>query len=576
MHTNTYLIEKVLRGHIAITILMTLTATLSMVINGLVVGQMLGPDSLVAFGLSSPMFILLSAVSGVFSNGGSIRCAKHIGSGRTDLVRMNFTVATVANLITAAVFTVVCLVLADPLAMLFGAKGEIADITAQYIRGIGLSAIPFLLLQNVLQYLRLDNGQRISLASMITVIVVNTGFAVYSSACTDLGLFGIGLAMCVGNLAGLIVTIPHFRISDRIMKFSPLKGYRQELGDICMAGLPTAINRGSQTIKNFVLNTFLLSVGGSAAVLALSVQTNVYQFLIAISTGYGLMVAMMCGMFFGEKDKGAIVNALRTSIRSGVILSSVVAVILFVFAEPIAALFLKSGGDLEMATRCLRIFAFSQPTSTLCLCFLYMYQTMGNLLLSNIVSLTRGALYVILVSFVLTPLIGLDAVWLSFLLADVLSVLTIMVVVWRKTGRFPRCIEDFVVSEEGAFDVEVIYETSISNDMSEVDGLTESIASVCIGKGVEPDKAQRIALCIEEMAGNVVEFAFTDDKVHFIDIRIVRQGDDVTFRMRDDGIRFNPITADTEGHLGIKVVRAAAKSVDYRYSVNLNNLTVTV
>ncbi len=576
MHTNTYLIEKVLHGHLAVTILVTLTATLSMVINGLITGQMLGPDALVAFGLASPVFILLGAASGIFSNGGSIKCANHIGRGDMALVRLNFTVTTLASILVGLAYLVFCLLFADVLAGVFGAGAGIESMTADYIRGLGVSAVPFLLLQNLLIYMRMDSNQRISLISMIVVVIINTAAAYCSAAFTHLGLFGIGLSIMIGNLAGLALALTHFRRNERMLRFCSPSGCKGELKDICLAGLPTAINRGSQTIRNLVLNIFLLSLSGSAAVLALSVQTNVYQFLIAISTGYGLMVATMCGIFFGERDKRAITDTLRVTLRSGVILSSIVAVLLIIFAEPVARMFIADGGDLALATRCLRIFAFSQPTSTVCLIFLYMYQTMGNLVMSNIISLSRGALYVILVSVVLAPFIGLDGVWLSFVLADVLSVLTIIVYIKARTKKFPHHIEDFVVAAHGVFAVDTVCEISIPNKIEYVTGLTQRISGACVEHGVSQDKAERVALCIEEMAGNVVDHAFSDDNEHYIDIRVVKDGDDVIFRMRDDGVRFNPMAAETGEHLGIKVVRAAAKKIDYSYSVKLNNLTVTV
>ncbi len=576
MHTNTYLIEKVLHSHLAVTILVTLTATLSMVINGLITGQMLGSDALVAFGLASPVFILLGAAAGIFSNGGSIRCANHIGRGDMAAVRLNYTVTTLASAAVGAVFTAFCLLFADPLSDLFGAEDSIEGMAADYIRGLGISAVPFLLLQNLLIYLRMDSNQRISLISMVVVIIVNTAAAVYSASSTDLGLFGIGLSVMLGNVIGLAVALTHFRRKERMMRFCSPSGCGKELKDICMAGLPTAINRGSQTVKNLVLNAFLLSLGGSAAVLALSVQTNVYQFLIAISTGYGLMVATMCGIFFGERDRRAVTDTIRVTLKSGAAVSSAAAAVLIIFAEPVARMFIADGGDLDLAVRCLRLFALSQPTSTVCLIFLYMYQTMGNLMMSNVISLSRGALYVILVSFALAPVMGLDGVWLSFVLADILSVLTIAVFIRVKTGKFPHHAEDFIIAPAGAFSADTVCELSIPNRMEAVSGLTERISDICAEHGISRDKADRIALCIEEMAGNVVEYAFTDGKEHFIDIRIAKDGDDVIFRMRDDGIRFNPITADDGKHFGIRVVRAAAKNIEYSYSVKLNNLTVTV
>lgn len=575
MATNDYLVKKMLHANIAVTIMVTLTATLSMVINGIIVGRFLGADALTAFGLASPMFILLGAFAGIFSNGGTIKCAEYMGRGDYEKVKENFSVATAAAIVVGILYSGVCLLLGGFFGDALGGGGDIPRLTAEYIRALGLCGVPFLILQNLLLYLRMDNNQKLALVAMGVSVGLNAVFAFYSAKFTGLGIFGIGLSLLISSIGGVVISLFHFTRKDRILHFAVPHGCKKELYDICMAGLPTAINRGSQTLKNLVLNIFLMTFG-TTAVLTLSVQTNVYQFFIAISSGYGIMTAMMTGMFFGEKDKGSITNTLRACMISGVIVSIIAGVVMFVFADGLAKLFIKSGGDIEMAARCLRFFALSQPTSTIALVLLYMYQSMGDLVLSNIISFTRGAVYVILVSLAFAPLFGLDAVWISFFFADILAVVTVMAAIKIRTGKFPKRWSDYVVSPKAKFDAEEICNVSVKNDINEVMGLADKMTQLFAEKGIDADKANRIALCIEEMAGNSVDFAFKDKDVHYIDIRVIRSGDDIIFRMRDDGVMFNPLSEESDEHLGIRTVRATAKTVSYRYSVGMNNLTVTV
>ncbi len=576
MDTNPYLVRRILRGHIAVTILVTLTATLSMVINGLIVGNMLGPDDLTAFGLASPVLIIVAAIAGIFSNGGTIVCAKYIGRGESSKVANNFTIVMMWSLLTGIIYTIVFFFCADAFADLFGASPEISDKTASYIKGLSISGIPFLLAQNMLLYMRMDGSQKLSLISMATIVVINTLAAVFIVKNTDMGLYGIGIAVALSNVAGIAVCCLHFLKKNKMLRFSKPKDSKIELKEICKAGLPTAINRGAQTFKNFFLNAFLMSFAGSAAVLALSVQTNVYQFLIAISTGYGIMIAMMCSLFYGERDKRSLSDSLRSCLISGFIVSLIAGILLFVFADAVAVLFIKGNGDVGMAAECLRYFALSQPTSTVCLIFLYLYQSLGNFLLSTVISLTRGIGYVLLFSFALTPIIGLAGTWISFFLADILSLLTIAAVLWYKAKHFPRKLEDLLMLKDDEFEVNLACDVSIRNDIGEVMGLADRMSEMIRDRNIPTEKIHRISLCIEEMAGNVIQHAFDDKKEHYIDIRVIIKDEDVIFRMRDDGRMFNPLNERSEDHLGIRTVRAVAKNIDYRYSFGLNNLRVTV
>lgn len=570
-----YIAKKVLKSHLLVTILVTLSATLSIVLNSLIVGRFLGAEALAVFGLSSPALILSSAFAGVFGNGGTIACSRYLGTGDVRAIRNNFTVTMVATVAVGAAFAAAVLAFLGPFTSALGADASMKGTMEEYVAGLAVSTIPFLVAQNLLLYIRMDGSQKLALVAILVTVVGDAAFAVWS-ACGDLGMAGVGLAIGVSNVLCILTCGIHFLKKDRRLGFSRPYGARAELASVVSAGVPTAINRGSQTAKNLVLNNFLMLTVGTSAVVALSVQTSVYQFTIAVCTGYGIMVAMMCGMFYGERDGKSIESTLRVSVKSGILVSAAVAVPLFAFAPEIASMFIKEGGDLEECATAVRLFTLSLPTSTVCLIFLYLHQTLGNMVLCNAISLTRGFLYVVLISVLLYPVIGTDAVWTSFVLADVLSILTLFAIIRLKTGSFPRRWGDLVMAPGGFSGVTEICSVSIRSDMGEVMALADTIGDACLRCGVDETRARKVALCIEEMAGNVVRYAFTEPGDHCIDIRVLLQDGDLIFRMRDDGIAFNPLCEDSDGHYGIRVVKATAKSISYTNSVGLNNLTVVV
>lgn len=573
--SDDYIVRRVLGSHLLITVLVTLSVTLNIVINSLVVGNFLGSDALAVFGLSSPVLILFSAISGVFGNGGTFACSRHLSSGDDRAIRNNFSATMLVSFIAGVALTAFLVVSAPLLADLLGEGGDLAAMAEGYIACLGLSVVPMILSQNLLLYVRMDGGQKLALVSMIATVIVDAVVAVYSVT-SGIGIAGVGLAIGISSAAGGLICALHFRRKDRKIGFCRPAGIRAEMRSVVSAGLPTAINRGSQTLKNLVLNAFLLGTMGTVAVVSLSVQTSIYQFTIAICTGYGIMVATMCGMFYGERDKRSMESTLRVCIRSGLIVSIVVAIPGMLLSGPIASLFIEDGGDLDSAAQAVRLFMISLPTSTVCMVLLYMYQTLGNLTMSNAISLMRGFLYVVLFSILLYPVIGVEAVWLSFVAADILSILTIMVIIRIKTGSFPRNYGDFIIAPRGFEGVTEICSISVGNDMDDVLDLSRRIDDICIEKGVDAKRASKVALCIEEMAGNVVRFAFPDGKRHFIDIRVLMQDGDLIFRMRDDGVAFNPLLEDSEDHYGIRVVRATAKNIAYSNSSGLNILTVVV
>lgn len=57
-------------------ILSALTPIVGMLIDGVIIRKCLGAESMAAYGIASPVFILLSAISGIFSSGTQTVCAR--------------------------------------------------------------------------------------------------------------------------------------------------------------------------------------------------------------------------------------------------------------------------------------------------------------------------------------------------------------------------------------------------------------------------------------------------------------------------------------------------------------------
>ena len=105
--------------------------------------------------------------------------------------------------------------------------------------------------------------------------------------------------------------------------------------------------------------------------------------------------------------------------------------------------------------------------------------------------------------------------------------------------------------------------------------------------GVEPDVAAKAEVCLNEAATNVILYAFDDDARHGITIDLQAAPHGVTIAIVDDGRPFNPLdvppppapsSLDTApvGGLGIPLIRAYARDVEYRRVAGRNELILTV
>lgn len=91
------------------------------------------------------------------------------------------------------------------------------------------------------------------------------------------------------------------------------------------------------------------------------------------------------------------------------------------------------------------------------------------------------------------------------------------------------------------------------------------------------------SMCIEEMAGNIVDYGFDDGKKHFVDICVIIKEDEVVIRMRDDCRHFDPKKQDElynpedpTAHIGIRLVRKIATEFKYVNVLKLNYLIIKI
>ncbi len=108
----------------------------------------------------------------------------------------------------------------------------------------------------------------------------------------------------------------------------------------------------------------------------------------------------------------------------------------------------------------------------------------------------------------------------------------------RRKGLLNRILlqpDSFDVSEEDVLDITV-------TSMDEVVALSRAVWDFCDAHGCDPRRRFLLSLAVEEMAGNVIEHGFSQDrKHHSIDLRVISKGDDFILRIRDDCLIFDPV-----------------------------------
>ena len=325
----------------------------------------------------------------------------------------------------------------------------------------------------------------------------------------------------------------------------------------------------------------MLGAGGEAAVAAFSVVTTIVNASNCISTGAGGVALTLSGVLANEEDRSGLAELLRTMARYAAILGVAATGLLLLFARPCVTLFIPYACESQsMAMRGLRVYAAGLTFCCLSNVMRNCYQGTGRVRVMEAISVFANGLLPILAALLLSLIAGADGAWFLFVTAEALTLAGVLVYVWRRKGRVTWRAEDLLLLDDDFGVPERDLLEGDPADMGEVMALSRAAETFCLSHGGSGRMASHLALCIEEMGGNIVFHGFGAKRKNRLSIRLQCKKGRWTLRFRDDCMAFDPVQhvsdKGTQDSIGIRLAMRMADEARYTYSMNLNNLTLVL
>jgi anti-sigma regulatory factor (Ser/Thr protein kinase) len=295
--------------------------------------------------------------------------------------------------------------------------------------------------------------------------------------------------------------------------------------------------------------------------------------------GIGQAATPTIGMFFGEEDRTAVKDTLKTTLRLGLTINTVLAVVLLAFpAFFVRLLGVKDPGLADMASMAIRLFGIGMPLQLINSVLLNYYQCTKKVGLATMICILQSLVYTVIFAVLLIRPMGATGIWLAFLLGEMMTLLTVGVVLFARTRRFPYSLDTVLqLDEQFGGNPKDRLELSIGNSMEEVMTISSGIYKFGRNRSISKETLNILSLCIEEMAGNVVQHAFKPGEKRWLDLTIVDKPEVVIVRIRDNGSAFDPVAYLSSGAgegYGILLIQKLADDVEYRRNLGLNNLII--
>ena len=578
------MIRRLIRQMLAAQIFSALTVSLCLLIDSIMISRFLGENAIAAYGLANPLLLAIGAVGTLLGAGIQVVCSKALGRGNQEEANVGYSSAVATAAVTSLVFVGAVLVLRSFLAHALGAgtSGELHDLTRDYLVGFSVGAPGSMGALVLVPFLQMAGQSGLLIAAVLTMTVTDVALDLLNVQVVHGGMFGMGLASAISYYAAMVVGGIYLLSKKSVFRFSRKRVKKRMIADLLRSGIPAGVNMAASLVLVFLMNQLLrrLDGAGSIGIAAYTVFLSVGNAANCISTGVGGVSLTLSGIFFHEEDRSALRETVGLLCRYGAVLGLGMGVLLLFLAPPVIRLFIPAAGRTQdAAVLGLRLFGAGLIPCCVNNALKYAWQACRRTGLSELVSVAEGMLFPALSAFVFSRIWGMDGAWLFFAAGETLTLLAEGILIRRSGGELPWKNGAFLLLRKdfGAAKDQTL-ELSLSS-LDEVTAAAEKAGRFCRERGGSEMESNHIALCVEEMAANVISHGFTEGKAHHLSVLILNKPKQWVLRFRDDCAAFDPVRyvpQHDEQALGIRLVMGITEEAYYSYPIGLNNLLLKV
>lgn len=408
------------------SILIALSGCLGSVVDGIIVGNLIGEDGVSAINLSQPVVQFMFTLSMLIATGASMVVGIHIGEKDQSRTRYIFTQGVLGSLAVGLVLFAVALFWPAEAASLLCKNEHLLQPTREYVNVVLLGAPVYMMMWALSVTVGVDGSPRLVSVAIIVDNAVNLALDIVFIKFCGWGIAGSSTATVLGHLVGFGIMLWHFHYSNCNLKLS-LKhedSWVKSWGRIISQGAPLALASVCLTLLLLCANSIVLSTTGRSGIFVFALCMNLLQI-------YNLFLAGTCrtlqSLGFVEVGKGNASNlrlVISKCFRFITVAMVITCVLVWIWPQGIAKLFGCDEPDmLAQSNHALRVFALSFIP------FCYIYVLM---IVYKLYSYHRMALFISLaLSLTVIPVLWImarltpQAIWYSYLVAYLIEAVII-------------------------------------------------------------------------------------------------------------------------------------------------------
>ena len=551
------LTARKLREYVPTMLVNNLSVLLLITVDGLVLGNLVGPEALSAVNVFYPATVLIGVVAALVSAGGATSIAVAMGKNDYDALRRAKAAIKRVMVIAALAMAVIQIPLVTGVIASYRLDDYMTALIWQYAFCI-MIATPFDLISTV-GTLQLQTAGKMRWLMSLSIMegIVNLALDLLFVGPFNMGAMGAGLGTACSVVLRCTVTVIVLAKTTDIYNTGGVKADAAAYKDLISCGMPEAVNAFMLALQNYLVMQIVIMVFGADGGVIKGVCVFCFSAANVVINGIQGSMRPLVGIIVGAEDWDGLRILFRQCVKLLIAIVGIMAVVVIAFPGWFYTLHgvnnIPAAGELS-----LRLFALHFVFKGCNTLFRLYYSNRKDPKFATGLTVVGNAtlpLFAFLLSMAFPPAF----IWLGYLFTEtVILVLNL----WRYKRWVLRDLDD----EE-----QLVGAVSLSVSPANAVEASHEIRHFADEKGVLQRVSYRVALCMEEMVAYAAASQKRGDVSMLANVRFKR--DSATFTIFDDG-ECIALDEDREHQELVTnnydLVKCIAKEVDYQYILNLN------
>ena len=414
-----------------ILIKLSLPAILGMIVigvyplmDGIFAGQILGEKAMTAVGIATPFTYINTGIATLIGVGSTSLLSRAIGEGNQRTIDKVMGNLCFWVLLLSTIVTILGILFCGQLLMVFGAKGELLDLSTRYLRIIFLGSIFVNFAQAANMVMRGEGLMKramliMSLGAGINIVLDPVLMIMFKGH----GVEGAAIATITAQFIQAVFTLWYFKKKSETVKIGLIRKEKEIIGEMFSVGVSAMLMQVLTIIQQSFLYSQAFRYGGetSAAIMAVSLRIQAFSFIPLWGMSQGLQPAI--GANFGAKQYNRVKKIFDVFTISSIVLAACFWIPAEGFAKQILNLFGLSDETLFLAVPNFRIMYSIFIVYGVMIMIMTFFQAIGDGKTAGVLVMLRQVILFIPTMIFLPYIFGAQSIWYVIPIVDGIVVL---------------------------------------------------------------------------------------------------------------------------------------------------------